>query len=154
MARHPMTALSPSATRKVRDRSTGRLTTFLAESADGVWTYIREDDAQTTWTVRHNPTNRTLEREPNLAVARRGTASGYTLNELDRIYAARTMTTAQRARLTDLRELSGIGPLSSYYDRQELARLEALAREDAHAMALVENESRANIGATSLAKAS
>ncbi len=54
------------------------------ESTDGAWSYTRIEDGSTTWVVRHLPSGRALDFEPSLPVARQGTASGWTLAELDR----------------------------------------------------------------------
>jgi hypothetical protein len=48
----PMTPLDTSKTRKAINRRTRRAETIAAFSADGHWSYEREDDAGTRWYVR------------------------------------------------------------------------------------------------------
>jgi hypothetical protein len=87
-----MTPLDPARTRHAQwFRRDGRTVRQLAEaaSADGVWLYHREDDGGTTWTVVHVPSGRACPLEPSLRQARIGTATGWTLRELDRLDAQR-----------------------------------------------------------------
>lgn len=83
-ARRGMTELDPSATVSSYSLRSRRIEVWQAASTDGVWLYHREEDTGTTWTVLHLPTGRVLPGEVSLPMARRGTADGWTLAELDR----------------------------------------------------------------------
>lgn len=68
------TPLDPAKTVRLPGRSR-RMEVWIATSVDGRWTYGREEDTGTTWTVRDNHADRLSgEWFSSLAAARRWTA--------------------------------------------------------------------------------
>lgn len=89
--RDELTALDPTKTvsyptfRRVSNpNGPTRREIWEATSADGVWTYIREESPGTPWLIRHNPTDRIAYMAGSLPKARRATAAGWALNSLNR----------------------------------------------------------------------
>lgn len=73
-----------------------RMETWEATSADGVWTFIREESPGTPWVSRHNPTGRVGGMAGTLRLARIAAAAGWTLADLDRETADREARDAAR----------------------------------------------------------
>jgi hypothetical protein len=79
-----MTLLDPTKTVRRANRR-GQLQVWEATSADGKWLYLRGDETGTPWHLEHLPTGRVvLFAAATLTGARRCTASGWALAELDR----------------------------------------------------------------------
>lgn len=93
--RDELTALDPAKTvscptfRRVSNpNGPTRREIWEATSADGVWTYIREESPGTPWLIRHNPSDRIAYMAGSLPKARRATAAGWALNSLNRAEAS------------------------------------------------------------------
>jgi hypothetical protein len=79
------TALNEAKTERRHTRSRNgstRLEIWQAESADGSWTYKREEFGGTPWVVIHNETGLTAGLHTSLPAAREATALGIALARL------------------------------------------------------------------------
>jgi hypothetical protein len=92
----PVTQLDPAKTRRAINRRTRRPETIAAWSANGRWSYGREDDAGTRWYVRDLTTGQDIRPTfGNLTRARRWTY------ELDPAARQRQRTTRQLTETTN-----------------------------------------------------
>jgi hypothetical protein len=79
-----MTLIDTSRTER-RGNRRGTREIFEAWSADGVWHYHRGEETGTSWHLTHLPTGRQLDYVAStLTSARKATASGWAIAELDR----------------------------------------------------------------------